>query len=387
MSIQPSNSNIQLCNTEAIAQREPKGIKYTPSPYSLSDLFWFVINGLLNSFFSYRNPDKADMELLAPEGAIQRIEKSEAKGTDLKVIFLGDIMLSKSGKPPEMTEELKRVIRGADVVIANVESPVIEGEAEGRGLSLKFEMSASFLKEIHDVNPDAQWAFSVANNHACDNSKNDVEGVVQTAKAIKNLMPKAQVIGAEVEGASSVLTLKKDELEVGVVGWTELMNHDWKHYKKPIVRETDLTTAKVQEMKEKHDFLIGFAHGNVEQDLEPRKETRDRWVNLIEEGGFDVIVGHGPHTAMPAEHVDKGLLFHSIGNFCSPDAPWPFNRPQTRVGMIPQITIHAEGKKVTTLEHKVHILEQQGDTVTVLNDFAESHFPKVSARVETLLDL
>ena len=81
-----------------------------------------------------------------------------------------------------------------------------------------------------------------------------------------------------------------------------------------------------------------MSYGNEEQSYYPLKETRDRWVNLINERQFDVIVGHGPHVLHPAEQVGQGLLFHSIGNFCS-----PVGRSQTKVGCIPEMTIQYEG--------------------------------------------
>jgi poly-gamma-glutamate capsule biosynthesis protein CapA/YwtB (metallophosphatase superfamily) len=301
------------------------------------------------------------MKLLTKEGKIKKGGISDTSTSSLKIVFLGDIRVSRSGKPPKLDADLKKLLKNADVIVANVESPVVNSKKNTkRGLSLNFEMDSSFLTSIHACNRKAKWVFSIANNHACDTSRKngeDVSGVKTTIDNIRSAIPNAEIIGAEIGEAKSVLSLQVESgPKIGLVGWTEVMNHDKQHYKKKIIRETDLTSAKIAKIKDKHDMLIGFAHGNEEQSYYPLKETRDRWCNLISERKFDVIVGHGPHVLQPAEQVGKqGLLFHSIGNFCS-----PLGKSQTKIGCIPELAIHHDKDgQISSTDYKTHILQQK----------------------------
>ena len=172
-------------------------------------------------------------------------------------------------------------------------------------------MDRSFLEQIYACNKTAQWVFSIANNHALDNSrknKTDVSGVVATINNIKAVIPEAEVIGAYIGTAKSVLSLQVNKgPKIGIVGWTEVMNsdHQVENYKKKVIRETDLTDEALREIRDDHDLLIGFAHGNEEQSYYPLKETRDRWLRWITERKFDHIFGHGPHVLHPAEKVGE----------------------------------------------------------------------------------
>lgn len=274
MIINTEHNDFNLINPE---NRKHKG--FGVSPYSPRSLLRYFLNSITNGRFSYRNPDREKMHKLSKSGHVNGTGGEGA--SSLKVVFLGDIMVSRSGKPPHLKRDLKRILKKADIIVANVESPIVQKAAK-RGLSLNFGMESAFLAKIHSCNSAAKWVFSIANNHACDTSRmssEDVRGIETTIKMIHEAIPDAEIIGAELEEAHPVLSLHVEEgPTIGIVGWTELMNHDKEHYKKPIIRETDLTDKKVKRIKKRHDMLIGFAHGNEEQSYYPLKETRDRWL-------------------------------------------------------------------------------------------------------------
>lgn len=364
--------------------RKPKGIGV--SPYPFRSLIRYIANAIFNGRFSYINPDRSKMKLLSKEGHIKKGGTSEPTSS-LKVVFLGDIMVSRSGKPPKLNKDLKNVLQTADIIVANVESPVVNSEKViKRGRSLNFEMPNSYLSRIYSCNREAKWVFSIANNHACDTSrknKRDVSGVKTTITSIRTAIPEAEIIGAEIDEAKSVLSLQvEDGPKIGFVGWTEVMNHDKEHYKKKIIRETDITDTVAADIKESHDMLFGFAHGNEEQSYYPLKKTRDRWRRLIDKKKFDVIVGHGPHVLQPSEKVGKkGLLFNSIGNFCS-----PVGKSQTKIGCVPEITIHHKNGQISSSDFKIHILQQKGEAITVIKDLnaKSQNYPRIIRRLKKI---
>jgi poly-gamma-glutamate capsule biosynthesis protein CapA/YwtB (metallophosphatase superfamily) len=247
-------------------------------------------------------------------------------------------------------------------------------------------MPNAFLSNIYLCNRAAKWVFSIANNHACDTSRKseqDVSGVEITIDSIRSAIPDAEIVGAEIGLAKSVLSFQVEEgPKIGLVGWTEVMNHDKQHHKKKIIRETDITDAVATQIRDSHDMLFGFAHGNEEQSYHPLKETRDRWCSLIDKKKFDVIVGHGPHVLHPGERVgEEGLLFHSIGNFCS-----PVGKSQTKIGCVPEVTIHHQKDKISFTAYKIHLLQQQGESLSLIEDLnAKSQvYPGIIHRLKNI---
>lgn len=374
-------NEFKLCNIE---KRKPTG--FCLSPYPLISLIRYIVNSLFNGLFSYINPDRSKMKLLANEGRIQKGGIAGSPTDSIKILFLGDIMVSRSGNPPTLSSDLKKLLKTADIIIANVESPVVNKEQPTkRGISLNFTMSASFLSTICSVNQTAKWVFNIANNHACDTSRkntHDVTGINTTIDNLLKVAPHVEVIGAETGLSKPVLSLQIHEgPKIGVIGWTDLMNRDHEHYKKGIIRDSDLSPDAVEKVKDKHDILIGFAHGNEEQSYYPLKATRDRWSNLIDQNKFDLIVGHGPHVLHPAEQIGQGLLFHSIGNFCS-----PYGKSQTKVGCIPEITLHYSKKKLMSTQYKTHITQQQDESVSLIHDLKgkSQKYPEIINRLKKI---
>lgn len=351
-----------------IEHRKPKG--FFISPYPFPALIRYFINYLFNGLFSYRNPDRNKMELLGKKGRI--IHKKEIQKENIssvKIVFLGDIMVTKTGKPPSLNEDLKRKLLNADVIVANVEAPVVKSKRIiKRGTSLKFEMQNSYLKSLYACNQSAKWVFSIANNHACDTStanSKDISGIEKTIENIHKAIPSSEIIGAEIGSAKSVLSLQVENgPRIGIIAWTELMNRHKLHFQKKFITDTDLTEEVIAKVKEEHDYLIGFPHGNEEQSYFPLKPTRDRWVKWIDPQRFDAIIGHGPHVVQPAELVhSKGLLFHSIGNFCSPKGG-----SQTKIGCIPKIKLNYQDGKTTSIDYRIHLLQQKKERVSLLTE-------------------
>lgn len=213
----------------------------------------------------------------------------------------------------------------------------------------------------------------------------DISGINNTIRLIKQHIPHAHVIGAQLDQTQSILSLQvKDGYKIGIIGWTEVMNNDKKNNKKPIVRGEDINPALLESIKKKagYNLLIGFPHGNEEQSYEPLKETRDRWMAITGPTMFDVIVGTGPHVVQPAEKRNGRLIFHSIGNFFSPKG-----RSQTKVGCVPELVIKTDLQHRMQALYSVHFLQQHEDTVSLftLND-AGILYPEIADRLRNIWD-
>jgi len=414
-----------------LKSRTPKG--FGISPYGFFQTIRFSLNAFTNGYFSYKNPDLVSSTLLQKNGRVTFppiVSTKEIPNKQVKVAFLGDIMTSKSGNPPELGGLLRDTLASADIIVVNVESPIIDSNDKQVRNGLAFKMNNSYLKFLEDCNPSAKLVFNIANNHAADGSKSDRLGfckrlfskigsifpdqikdpadrnifekilaiiknifpkpskpttdtsiIERTVTSLKKAFPDSEIIGAEVEDAKPVLSLSLGEggPKIGLVGWTDVMNHDKDHSKKPIIRGSDITKESMEQARKNNDVLIAFPHGNEEQSYNPLKETRDRWRALMENGIFDCIIGHGPHTLIPAEVVSGNRpLFHSIGNFYSPKG-----KSQTKVGCVPMITFNTKGSQISSYDYDVHIIEQRKEKVVLIENLineASIAYPKITIK-------
>lgn len=378
-----ASTNITLQPTDHIpASLGRKAQGFYRSPYSWRATLRYVFDFLTNGRFSLQNSTKNSMILLPLHGSmhVPCNACSQAHSSSLKMIFLGDIMVSKSGLPPVLDARMKNLLESADIIVANVESPVVETkEYLKRTFSLRFQMNITYLQHIYNANPRAQWVFSVANNHAFDTSdkdSQDISGLITTANVIKKHLPKAEVIGANIPGAHSLLSLKTNSgLTLGILSWTDIMNNDTKHYLKPALRGHDLTPAIIAHAKSKAgiDVLIGFPHGNQEQSFQPV----DQWAQFIGPTLCNIIVGTGPHVVQPAEAIHQGLLFHSIGDFFSPSGG-----SQTKVGCIPEFTLKT-AKKEVSIDYTINLLQQNREHISLINvHSSEVLYPEIIDRLK-----
>ena len=62
--------------------------------------------------------------------------------------------------------------------------------------------------------------------------------------------------------------------------------------------------------------LIGLPHWEYEFQHFPKMKTRDIAKKLIDQMGFNLLLGAHPHTLQPMEWFQQGICLYSIGNFC-----------------------------------------------------------------------
>lgn len=283
-----------------IDKRKAEGILV--SPYSISETLRFIFNDVTGGIWSFDKPTK--MNTLYNHDVITYNDKNDK--SKVKIIFLGDIMLSFTGIFPLIDYSLKKLLSTADIIIANIESPVVSSShIIKRGFLPSFSMNVDYLTDLYKCNKKALWILSVANNHACDNCIDQKDtSITNTAVNLKKLFKNSIIIGADIDEINTVATIEIPKgPKIGVIAWTDVMNYNNTHYKQRIVRGSDITLENIKDVSKSFDFLIGFPHGNIEQHYNPDPKTRLNWLNLL--NGFDLIVGHGPHVVHQQKYIKR----------------------------------------------------------------------------------
>lgn len=225
----------------------------------------------------------------------------------ININFVGDFVICSS-----VEVSFEKILRSSDFNIVNFEAPIKTAYYPNlkSGPSIQQDPSAPLWLKENCFN-----AFSLANNHIMDFGEKAARKTVAVLG-----YEKCVGIGEGIE-AYKPLLLEKNGIKVAILALAELqfgMVHDsftqandygcaWINH--PCVNRL------VRETKKKVDFLIIVAHAGLEGVDVPLPEWRDRYRELIDEGG-DAVVGGHTHTAQGYEVYHGKPIFYSLGNFC-----------------------------------------------------------------------
>ncbi len=206
------------------------------------------------------------------------------------------------GKPWVM--QIKNIIGETDLLIANLESPLVNRKDIIKDTFFGHPDFTAFLRQsgIDIVN--------VANNHILEQGSN---GFKQTI----GFLEKAEIgiVGHQVNGRSKILYLDQNGIKIAMAGFSNVdleVIRDENHF--AILREADVVEALDEMEKHGADFKILNFHWGNEYVHIPSIAQRRMAYKFIDNGA-DVIVGHHPHVIQPYEKYKGGHIFYSLGNF------------------------------------------------------------------------
>lgn len=277
-------------------------------------------------------------------------------GRTARLVFFGDLMCTHHDVVPEVAPELRRVFEQAELIVGNLEAPIIfEAPRPDATYFGHFAMARGFLASFLEALGAApgKVALSLANNHILDRG---TDGVRSTIEHLEHLG--ATPLGAEAD-ALPVRVAEVAGLRVGLAGWTRWMN-DERHRHRGLVRRTpEIEGVDWADVRRRLalDVLVGTPHWEYEWQHYPRAESRGLARNLLGRG-FDIVAGHHPHVLQPLERFERGLCAYSLGNLNGPPkkrAGWP-----VRLIALLEVEVLTEGASKGQLQSwRVHPFAQE----------------------------
>ncbi|MCA9715652.1 MAG: CapA family protein [Myxococcales bacterium] len=266
-------------------------------------------------------PEPAPAPALASEVAPEPV--AEAAREPLEMTFVGDVIFGRyraDGYDPipdpgyqpfaDIAEQLS-----ADVIVANLETPLVRDFPQKSPIASKYRFGAS--PTMAKLLADAGFtAVSLANNHAFDMRKT---GMVETPAILKE-------IGVVPLGASvteppvfRVETIEKRGWRLGFIAVTARRNapHREGAPELPFLNTRELgdtLTEVIRSGRASHELIIVLIHWGAEYADMPAKIQRSEAKRLIE-AGADMVIGHHPHVLQGVERHEDGLIAYSMGNF------------------------------------------------------------------------
>ncbi|HEY4520379.1 MAG TPA: CapA family protein [Candidatus Paceibacterota bacterium] len=248
---------------------------------------------------------------------IFHISPSPTPKKEVSMIFVGDIMLSRSvGKKMVETNDFSYPFRkisdflsSADITFANLETPVSDrGVKVGSIYSFRTDprAMAGLIQGGIDV-------VSLANNHIWDYGR---QAFTDTMEHLKNA-------GISYIGAGEYAEIRegvvKDihDTKIGFLAYTNLAPQGVQASpERPGVSNLDeeLMVQDIQNLKQKSDIVAVSFHWGDEYKTE-HNIFQERIAEIAIDAGADLIIGHHPHVVQEVEKYKSGWIAYSLGNF------------------------------------------------------------------------
>ncbi len=292
-----------------------------------------------------------------------------APGAEIELVAVGDVLPHRRVKASARVygwdatfKAVKPWIVGADLAIANLESPIAPDAHRGIYGEV-FDAPASLATGLAEAGFDV---LSMANNHVWDQG---VDGMVETMRRVREAGMLPIGVGPSCARAREVQvwTIHTGEgpVRVGLLAFTDLLNADLRAGEdEPCVHvpgrrctvdcgpdrdalyftvDRDAVVRWIRAAREQVDLLVLSVHWGDEYRRSPLPLYRELARYMVG-AGVDLVVGHHPHVLQPVEWVEAdgrtGLVAFSLGNFVSDmgrsyrPAVDPARRGDTRDGVV-----------------------------------------------------
>ena len=231
--------------------------------------------------------------------------------------MLGRSVMTKSLKiknPNYPFMNVSEVLKDADIVFSNLESPIID-DCPYSDSGFKFCSDPKMIEGLKYAGVDV---VNLANNHTLDYGK---EGLDKTKKYL-------DINGVKWVGDGNLVVVEKNKTKFGFLGFNFLNS-------KPQNKDFDL----IRNSRRKVDILIIGVHWGEEYAKKANLYQR-LLARQLSEAGADYIVGHHPHWIQDTEIIGSTKVYYSLGNFVF-DQMWS---EETKKGI--SVNLIFKGKKL-----------------------------------------
>jgi hypothetical protein len=234
-----------------------------------------------------------------------------------RILFLGDISAVANRRQPEISDGMKAIFASTDIVIANLETPVVARSSTPflTGIGMSHAMHPDFLAGLLSnwgVAPD-RLILSLANNHAGDQGR---AGIAETIATLEKMRIRA--VGRE----RGWQVFEMAGLRLALLSFTEWINGDAKVLRAAVNCETP---TRAEAVSPAADLAVMLPHWGTEFRFRPDERQRGM-ARGYAQAGCDLVIGTHPHAIQPLETIGKTLVAYSLGDCLGTPfmrTPWP----------------------------------------------------------------
>ena len=249
-----------------------------------------------------------------PAAALTAGERPEGSK---RILFLGDLTTVANRRQPEMSPGMKALFAAADLVIVNLETPVVARSSTPllTSIGMSHAMPPDFLAGLLNtigIAPE-RLILMLANNHIGDQGE---KGVTETFATLERMG--IRTVGRE----AGWRIIDLDSLRLALFAFTEWINGPERVQRAAVNCETP---SRAEAVPPPCDLAVMMPHWGHEFRFRPEERQRELARDFAE-AGCDLVISTHPHVIQPLEMIGKTLAAHSLGDFLGtplPRTPWP----------------------------------------------------------------
>lgn len=326
-------------------------------------------------------PEKEYIEPSKEEATVVEVEEVVEIKKDKKIIFVGDIMLSrqvntKMEKYEDYSWPFRKIsdkLNEADFVVANLESPFLKNSKNYRVSTGSFSFKANPLA-VAGLNLANIKVISLANNHTINQAK---QGIIDTIEILEENDIAYSGAGINEDQARKAAIVKNDDDVFAFLSYAYPQDYSLatKNRHGLAGMDIDKMINDITELKkdESIDLIAVLMHAGHEYVLEPNWQQK-KFARAAIDAGADIVVGHHPHWPQIFEFYNEKPIIYSLGNFVF-DQMWSL---QTRQGLMLEMVWRDEIKELKLSPTKifdygqVELMEEGTEKINLLNKIKAS---------------
>lgn len=268
---------------------------------------------------------------------------------EVTLVVAGDVMLARGVANRIRAEgcdypfaETAAILRGADVALANLESPL---GVRGRPIPNKMIWFRAAPESVECLQIAGLDLVTVANNHILDY---DTENFLETLAILRGAGIEPVGGGLDLTEARRPVVRDVYGVRVAFLAYSQFADIFWSwDYRRTFAATADL--PGVAPMHDDHiaedvalarksaDVVVAAFHWGEEYRNHPTEDQR-RVARLAVDSGADIVLGFHPHAIQGLEIYKGRFIAYSLGNFVMDQ-----ERPITRESMLIRLLLDGRG--------------------------------------------
>ncbi len=235
----------------------------------------------------------------------------------MKILLAGDLVITKqdqeyfeSGRIENVIgNEMIQLLSSMDYRIVNLEAPLYDEDYPELKFGPNLRISTKSIEGIKKINPSLVL---LANNHIMDYGR---EGMASTIKLLSKCNIPCIGVGENLNSIQDFYVLEKNNSNVCVYNVSD-KEFGIATESLPGMNSLDLVDiwGKLEELKEKYDYLIVVYHGGKEHYRYPTPFLKKICRKMVD-CGSDLVVSQHSHCVGSMETYNNSVIVYGQGNF------------------------------------------------------------------------
>lgn len=279
---------------------------------------------------------------------LEQKKKTIPVDEEVSLIAVGDISYSRGVERTVKVRgdinypflQIGNYLRRADIVFANLETPITEGR-EIADFEMVFRSNPGTEKALKDAGFSI---LSLANNHTLNFGE---KGLLDTLSYLDDVDIRYSGAGKNDEEANTPVFIKKKGIIFSFLSYNDsdvvpAFYEARENRAGTAFMRVEKMIKAVREAKKISDFVIVSMHSGTEY-VDSPNNSQVNFAHSAIDAGADLVIGHHPHVVQTVEEYKGNFIFYSLGNFVF-DQSWSQNTKEALI-----IKIHFRKKGINKI--------------------------------------